>query len=223
MVDKLNENPVLKEVIATATDAFVSHEQLGYLMADAQRDAAGADMAFINPGGVRIDNLPAGPVTVTNIYQLDPFGNELVLTKLTGNEVVSMIFSAYKMENNHPVIPSGVKLKIKTDENGTLKEVLILNNDGSPLDMIGFLGSTTANPDPRKIMKPSLLALLQCPVCKSDLVEQHDGSLQCSSCGSIIRVENGIPLFTGTPVSIEAWEKIDRGPDKGTAWREPIS
>lgn len=69
-------------------------------------------------------------------------------------------------------------------------------------------------------MKAGLLALLQCPDCKSDLVEQHDGFLRCSNCSHIVRMENGIPLFTDTPMSIEPWEKVERGPDKGTAWRK---
>jgi 5'-nucleotidase / UDP-sugar diphosphatase len=58
MVDRYNDNPVLNEVIATAADDFSSYEELGYLMADAQRAAAGADIALMNPGGVRIDQLP---------------------------------------------------------------------------------------------------------------------------------------------------------------------
>jgi SAM-dependent methyltransferase len=28
------------------------------------------------------------------------------------------------------------------------------------------------------------------------------------------------PLFTDVPLTIEPWEKIERGPDKGTAWRK---
>lgn len=133
MIDKFNDNPGLKEVIASATDDLSSHEELGYLMADAQRYSANADIALVNPGGVRIDNLPKGPVTIMNIYQLDPFGNELVLTKLTGNEIISLMFSAYKMDNNHPLFPSGIKVKLKL-ENGNLKDITLFNYDGSPID-----------------------------------------------------------------------------------------
>ncbi|MBK7488718.1 MAG: 5'-nucleotidase C-terminal domain-containing protein [Bacteroidales bacterium] len=64
MVDRYNDNPVLNQAIATATDDFSSYEELGYLMADGQRAAAGADIALMNPGGVRIDRLPKGPVTI---------------------------------------------------------------------------------------------------------------------------------------------------------------
>ena len=135
LVDKYNDNPVLKEVIATATDDFSSYEELGYLMADAQRDAAGADIALVNPGGVRIDRLAKGPVTIMNVYQLDPFGNELVVTKLTGNEIRSLMLAAFPIDDKDPVYPSGIKTKLKLDAKGNPEEVTLLTESGTPIDM----------------------------------------------------------------------------------------
>lgn len=134
MVDKYNDNPVLKEVITTATDDFSSFEELGYLMADAQRDAAGADIALVNPGGVRIDHLPKGPVTIMNVYQLDPFGNELVVTLLTGREIQSLMMAAFPVDDKAPVFPSGIRTKIKLDAKGNPEEITLLNENGSPID-----------------------------------------------------------------------------------------
>lgn len=135
MVNSFNDNPGLKEEIATATDDFSSHEELGYLMADAQRASAKADMAFVNPGGVRISHLSKGPVTVMDIYELDPFGNALVLTNLTGHEILSMLHSACKMDNNHPPFPSGIIINLKKDKDGNLKEISLLTEDGKALDL----------------------------------------------------------------------------------------
>ncbi len=135
MVDEYNDNPALKEVISTATDDFSSVEELGYLMADAQRDAAKADIALVNPGGVRIDHLAKGPITVMNVYQLDPFGNELVVTKLTGNEIHSLMLAAYPIDEELPIYPSGIKTKLKLDANGNLADVALLTESGTPLDM----------------------------------------------------------------------------------------
>jgi len=135
MVDKYNDNPVLKEVIATATDDFSSDEELGYLMADAQREAAGADIALVNPGGVRINNLAKGPVTIMKIYQLDPFGNELVVTKLSGNEIRSLMMAAFTIDDKAPVYPSGIKTKLKLDAKGNPEEMTLLTENGSPIDM----------------------------------------------------------------------------------------
>jgi 5'-nucleotidase len=135
MVDKYNDNPVLNEVIATASDDFSTYEELGYLMADAQREAAGADIALMNPGGVRIDRLDKGPVTIKNVYQLDPFGNELVVTKLTGEEIYALMRTALPVDDKSPLYPSGVRTEVKVDTEGNLAEIAILTENGIPLEM----------------------------------------------------------------------------------------
>ena len=134
MVDKYNDNPVLNEVIATAADDFSSYEELGYLMTDAQREAAGADIALMNPGGVRIDRLDKGPVTIKNVYQLDPFGNELVVTKLTGEEIYSLMRAAWTVDDKSPLYPSGIRTEVKVDAEGNTTEFIILNEDGTPFE-----------------------------------------------------------------------------------------
>lgn len=135
MVDKFSDNPVLNEVIATAEDDLSSHQELGYLMADAQRNAAKADISFVNPGGVRINHLAKGPITVMNVYQLDPFGNELVVTRLTGNEIRSLMFAAFPLDDNSPLWPSGIRTELTMDGKGNLKEVVLLTENGTPFDM----------------------------------------------------------------------------------------
>jgi 5'-nucleotidase/UDP-sugar diphosphatase len=135
MVDKYNDNPVLNEVIATSADDFSSYEELGYLMADAQRDAAGADIALMNPGGVRMDRLDKGPVTIKNVYQLDPFGNELVVTNLTGGEIYSLMRAAWPVDDKSPLYPSGVRTELKLDAEGNPVEINILTDNGTPLEM----------------------------------------------------------------------------------------
>ena len=42
------------------------------------------DVAFINFGGVRISHLPAGKITVENVFELMPFDNKIVLLELDG-------------------------------------------------------------------------------------------------------------------------------------------
>jgi 5'-nucleotidase len=135
MVDRYNDNPVLNEVISTAADDFSSYEELGYLMADAQREAAGANIALMNPGGVRIDRLDKGPVTIKNVYQLDPFGNELVVTKLTGAEIFSLMRAAWPVDDKSPLYPSGITTEVKIDAAGNPAEFIIMTEDSAPLDL----------------------------------------------------------------------------------------
>lgn len=135
MVDKYNDNPLLSEVIATASDDFSTYEELAYLMADAQREAAGADIALMNPGGVRIDRLEKGPVTMKNVYQLDPFGNELVVTNLTGEEIYSLMRAAWPVDDKSPVYPSGISTEVKIDAEANPEVFIILTEDGAPLEL----------------------------------------------------------------------------------------
>ena len=59
----------------------------GPLIADSMVWKTGAQIAIMNPGGVRI-NLLQGPVSVATVYELQPFGNTLVTVNLKGSDVV---------------------------------------------------------------------------------------------------------------------------------------
>jgi len=67
-------------------------------------------------------------------------------------------------------------------------------------------------------MKNELTQLLVCPKCQHSFSVQSD-TLKCENCGFTARMAEGIPLFTDVPATIEPWEKVERGPEKGTAWR----
>jgi len=68
----------------------------GNLVADAQLAASrahGAQIAFINSGGVRTDLVPAadGSVTYGQIFAMQPFGNNLVVKTLTGAQLKALL------------------------------------------------------------------------------------------------------------------------------------
>jgi len=63
---------------------------LGDLIADAIREASGADFAFQNSGGIRAD-IRKGEVTFRDLYQVDPFGNTIVTMDLTGPQVMRLL------------------------------------------------------------------------------------------------------------------------------------
>lgn len=62
----------------------------GPLIADSMIAKTGADIAIMNPGGVRVD-LAQGDVSVAQVYELQPFANTLMTINLTGAEVVKVI------------------------------------------------------------------------------------------------------------------------------------
>ena len=69
---------------------------LGQLIADAQLEAtadARAEVAFMNPGGIRvpIDFSGEGAVTYAALYAVQPFNNHLVTMTLTGAQVLRLL------------------------------------------------------------------------------------------------------------------------------------
>jgi 5'-nucleotidase len=84
---------------------------LGGLIADAMLDAARkqgkADIALMNPGGIRAD-LPfhdSGPekgrVTFSDIFAVQPFGNDLVVLSLTGAQIETILNQQYQPGGNN--------------------------------------------------------------------------------------------------------------------------
>ncbi len=63
---------------------------LGDLVADSQRAATQADIALMNPGGLRSD-LHAGSLTWGDVLTLQPFGNHLVTLDMTGEQLLNVL------------------------------------------------------------------------------------------------------------------------------------
>ncbi|MBR5969100.1 MAG: bifunctional metallophosphatase/5'-nucleotidase [Lachnospiraceae bacterium] len=63
---------------------------LGDLCADAYRDQGQADIALVNGGGIRV-SVDAGDITYGNILSVNPFGNELCVLEVTGQQVLDAL------------------------------------------------------------------------------------------------------------------------------------
>ena len=63
---------------------------LGDFCADAMRDQSGADIAIIGGGSIRTD-LPAGDVTYGDLMSVFPFGNNLLLIEMTGQQILDAL------------------------------------------------------------------------------------------------------------------------------------
>ncbi|MGQ0562676.1 MAG: 5'-nucleotidase C-terminal domain-containing protein, partial [Gemmatimonadota bacterium] len=87
--------PQVNRVIATFADTvrrFATGEgPLGNLIADAFRAATGAQLSFINNGGIRSNEIPAGPVTWGTLYALQPFENRMVRLWMTGRQIRAVV------------------------------------------------------------------------------------------------------------------------------------
>lgn len=63
---------------------------LGEWSSDVMRQAGKADIAFQNGGGLRT-SIPAGAVTMGNLYEVMPFDNTLVTMELSGAQVLEVL------------------------------------------------------------------------------------------------------------------------------------
>jgi 5'-nucleotidase len=73
---------------------YNAESPIGSFLADSLREAAGADVAMMNPGGLRAD-IDAGPLTFGDIYEVLPFDNTVSLIAMTGEELQRLLRLAY--------------------------------------------------------------------------------------------------------------------------------
>ena len=134
MVKQYNSDPYFSTVVTNNVSPVETYESLGCLMTDAIRATTGADFAFQNPGGVRFDTLSVRPVTIKDIFALDPFDNEIVEFTLTGEEVIRLMKSCYVTDGG-PIYCSGCTYSYKEDEGGEMTDIKVKLDNGKPLDM----------------------------------------------------------------------------------------
>ncbi|MDQ0606966.1 5'-nucleotidase [Variovorax sp. W1I1] len=106
---------VVGSLTATATRTQVASKEsaLGNLIADAQLAATSpagkgaAQIAFMNPGGVRADLAPAqdGSVTYGQIFAVQPFGNSLVVKTMTGAQIKAVLEQQFNSGSNTVAAP----------------------------------------------------------------------------------------------------------------------
>ena len=115
---------------------------LGNFMVDAffimanQKYNTHIDAAFLNYGGIRLNQLPAGNVTRGKIFELMPFDNLLILQKLKG-DVLQQLLDLIAAKGGWPL--AGITMQIKD------KKAINVMIGGKPIDMNATY--TTANSD----------------------------------------------------------------------------
>ncbi len=69
---------------------------LGTLITTAMLERTAADLALVSSGGIR-DSLPDGPITHRDIVKVQPFGAEIVVVPLRGDELAAYLSTAVGM------------------------------------------------------------------------------------------------------------------------------
>ena len=126
-----------------------SGRALAALIADSQLAAtrgAGAQIAFINPFGVRAALVPAsdGSVKFGDIYAVEPFGNSLVTQSLTGAELKAVLEQGFDANGPEQALIPSAGFAYSFDRSRPEGDrIAALTLDGKPLDPAATYRVTT--------------------------------------------------------------------------------
>lgn len=119
-------------VAAVSMDKKQPECTLGNFMVDAflqmatEKYATKVDAAFVNFGGIRLTQLPAGNITNGKIFELMPFDNLLILQRIKG-DVFQQVLDLMAAKGGWPV--AGITMQIKD------KKAINVLVGGKPLDL----------------------------------------------------------------------------------------
>lgn len=112
--------------------------ELGNFMADAylhmgrEKYNIDVDAAFMNFGGIRLNQLPKGDITTGRIFELMPFDNLLIIQKVTG-AVLQEFLDLTATQGGWPV--AGITMQIKNNPDGqTGRKAINVLIGGKPID-----------------------------------------------------------------------------------------
>ncbi|KEK26037.1 bifunctional metallophosphatase/5'-nucleotidase [Bacillus gaemokensis] len=106
--------PLVNQIVGKST-APIDRKQnaagestLGNLVADAQRTTMQAQIALMNPGGIRND-LDTGDITWGELYGIQPFGNQLIKVNLTGQDIRDILNQQWQKDKTRMLQISGIQ------------------------------------------------------------------------------------------------------------------
>ncbi|MGI6091688.1 MAG: hypothetical protein GX348_07645 [Veillonellaceae bacterium] len=104
----------------------------GQWLTDKMREKTDADIAFLNGGGIRAP-IPAGKITLGQIYQSLPFDNTLYLTKLTGRQIIEALEYSFANRSVGMLQYSGLKVRYNNLNPPGHKLVSVTTLNGVPI------------------------------------------------------------------------------------------
>ncbi len=134
-IKKYYDESGLNVVVAQNVSAINGKEPLGCLMTDAITALPDEkiDIAFQNKGGVRMSRLAKGDITKATVLELDPFGNEVIVYKMTPEEIRDLVYNASASHGGEvDLYVSGITYTIP--KKGKAKDVVLKLYNGKLLD-----------------------------------------------------------------------------------------
>ena len=138
---QLDLKDVLNRELNHLNEPIIGVNNIGALMTDALRNSLKIeemgyeiDIALQNVGGIRADKIYPGAITVGDVYEIEPFGNNVIIYKMTAKQIRNMLAISYIIGNSVDLIPSGLKYEIIVDYKGKLKKIVLKDLDNNEID-----------------------------------------------------------------------------------------
>ncbi|MDR2292797.1 MAG: bifunctional metallophosphatase/5'-nucleotidase [Prevotellaceae bacterium] len=134
LIDKYYAETTMNEVAGKAGSDFTGKENIGGLMTDAITKMLNLDIAFQNSGGIRIDKIAKGDISLLLLYTLDPFENDVIQFEMSYDEIYSLLKNSYRKGSRHADLKtSGISYSIKV-KNDEIVDIEIRDTNGNLLD-----------------------------------------------------------------------------------------
>lgn len=95
LVAQFTNNPSFTKQVATVKEK-IAHSAIGVYFCKAIQQAATADLAIYNRGGIRAKtNLPQGPLTIKDIYEMEPFRDMIVTCRMNKADIEMLLLTKF--------------------------------------------------------------------------------------------------------------------------------
>lgn len=129
--------PVKNEMIGESLGELAHQRDkvsvLGQWVTDIMRQETNADIAFQNGGGLRT-SIPAGEVTIGNLWEVIPFDNTLILLDMKGSQILKVLQHGINNPKYQSLQYSGIKVKYDSLLSPDKRIVEVTLSDGSVLN-----------------------------------------------------------------------------------------
>lgn len=129
LIEKYYDNEELNRPIGSLA-AEAGRDAIINMVTDVSRANTGADFAFYHTGGIRVNDMPAGPVSKGDMFAIEPFASAMVTVDMTLPEIRRMIINKFndtqnpKESHHEDIYPSGMNYTVITDERGEAVDVI---------------------------------------------------------------------------------------------------
>ncbi len=128
LVQSYKNRPELNEVQGT-TGMSLDRSGVMNMVSDLVRKRAGTDFVLYNWGGIRVDSLRKGEVTLADVYSIEPFGNSINIVKMSLGQIKEIILNKFnstgKESHREDLYPSGFTYHVRTNLKGDGIDVII--------------------------------------------------------------------------------------------------